>query len=60
MKFKKHPVNKAAFQLQNNVIFEMLHCAFLHSITSIVGMSIRAPKLFTFGTYYNIIDTYIK
>ena len=60
MKFKKLPVNKVAFQLQNNLIFKKLHCAFLHSITSIVGMSTRAPKMFTFGTYYNITDTHIK
>ena len=56
MKLKKHPVNKVAFQLQNNLIFKMLHCAYPHSITPIVGMSTKAPKMFKFGTHYNIID----
>ena len=60
MNFKKNTVDKVAFQLQNNLTFKRLHCAFLHLITSIVGMSTRAPKMFAFGTYYNIIDTHIK
>ena len=42
----KHPVNKVAFQLQNNLIFKKFYCAFLHSITTIVGMSTRAPLMF--------------
>ena len=60
MKFKKHPVHKVAFQLHNHLIFKQIHCAFLQLITSIVGMSARAPKMYTLGTYYNIIDTHIK
>ena len=60
MKFNKHPVHKVAFQFQNHLIFKKIHCAFLQLITSIVGMSARAPKSETLGTYNNIIDTYIK
>ena len=54
MKFKNSK------QLQNHSIFKKIHCAFLQLITVIVGMSVRAHKMYTLGTYYNIIDTRIK
>ena len=40
--------------------FKKIHCAFLQLIKSIVGRSARAPKMYTLGTYYNLIDTHIK
>ena len=45
-------------ELQNNLIFKKLHCAFLHSITAIVGMSTRTPKMFGFVVHYWYILQY--
>ena len=56
----KKTVYKVAFQFQNHLILKKIHCAFLQLITLIVGMRARAPKMYTLGTYYNIIDTHIK
>ena len=56
----KTPSSYSSLSASKPFNFQNTHCAFLQLITPIVGMSTRAPKMYTLGTYYNIIDTHIK
>ena len=50
-------LGRVAFQVQT---IKKIHCAILQLITSIVGMSARASKMYPLGTYYNIMDAHSK
>ena len=50
-------LGRVAFQVQT---IKKIHCVILQLITSIVGMSARASKMYPLGTYYNIMDVHSK